>query len=209
MQLNCKLIKTFVWGEKKDRKFWLALYFDSTPFTECLEEIQLHFSFFITQGFYLGIENNYQCKTAQPYRYIFILLKKPKASNYVITLLSSLMRRCNIWGIDDPKAGCGHSTGMGVLFSTAVWVSLPGQPPPPGFTAAWLCETKAGAKLSTIKGRQGCQDKSVTKWENAEEAASYHTHRNKEIKEVNWRVMPTNLTLRSRFWDDKKTHVFK
>lgn len=26
-------------------------------------------------------------------------------------------------GTGDPKAGCGHSTGIGALFSTAVWVS--------------------------------------------------------------------------------------
>lgn len=40
---------------------------------------------------------------------------------------------------------------------------LPGEPPPPGFTATWLCETKARAKLSTNRGGLGCQDKCVAK----------------------------------------------
>lgn len=38
---------------------------------------------------------------------------------------------------------------------------LPGEAPPPGFTATWLCETKVRAKLSTIGGGLGCQDKCV------------------------------------------------
>lgn len=48
---------------------------------------------------------------------------------------------------------------------------LPGEPPPPGFTAAWLCEAEIRAKLSTIEGGMGCQDKCVAKWEDAE----FHT----------------------------------
>lgn len=81
------------------------------------------------------------------------------------------------------------ATAQGWVFSSAqlggsLSAELLGQPPPPGFTATWLCETEARAKLSTISSGLRCQDKCVAKGEDAE-GASYHSHRSKEMKEVN------------------------